>query len=1087
MPLFHPKILAKELTIQPVPVNILPIITDWADSISSKAIYSQKETALSGQFVQKILVEVLGYSGFSNNHQQWNFTREEPLGKGSVDVALGQFTTDSSKVIVPFELKGAKTKDLDAIMSGRHKSPVQQAWEYAMDAPGAQWVMISNYVEIRLYAVGYGRQNYEVWQLEQLTDPTEYARFIALLHADNLLGTQTKTLLEASEKAEKDITDCLYADYKHLRLNLINTLEKENPTLVAEHVVNLAQTLLDRILFIAFAEDRNLLPDHTLEKVYDHNDPYNPRPVWENFKGLFNAIDKGNAQLNIPAYNGGLFATNTALDDLIVSDELCASFKELGDYDFESEVSVNVLGHIFEQSISDLEAIHEALESGQTLLQSTSKQTATKGKRKQDGVVYTPNDITRFIVEHTLGSYINQAFNALLLNYIKTKKLADGDQDINWKNQKSEQQFWSHWREQLMQIKIVDPACGSGAFLVAAFDYLHDEYSRINEKLIELTGTIDLFDLDKEILTNNLYGIDINAESIEISKLSLWLKTAKRGKALTSLDNNLRHGNSLVFTECETDTIAINGFNWQAAFPEIFAQGGFDVVLGNPPYVRQERISNIKPYLEQHFAVYHGVVDLFAYFYELGLKLLKPNGLLGYISSSTFFKTSSGEGLRQFLSQQSQLEAIIDFGDLQLFEGVTTYPAIIIARQQTANNEHLIAFLNITESSLPEDLTAYFHQHQHTMAQQQLGTQSWRLESSQLAQLRHKLTADHPSLKQAYGSPYRGVLTGFNDAFVIDRATHDQLIADDPRSAELLKPFLEGKDLKKWHSEPRELWLIFTRRGIDIEQYPAVLEYLTQFQQRLTPKSKEWDKQQKALPKNEQEKWSGRKAGPYQWYEIQDTVAYYDQFEQPKINYGHFSPNQLFGFDSQGYFSNDKTYILPNADHFLLGILNSSVSWLLITSMCPFVRGGYYEVRAYYMETLPIPNASNPQKQAIGQLAEQCQLLAEQRYTIEQSVRQRIPDLCPEERDPKLSTKLKNWWQLDFSAFHKEIKRLYKQDIPLGERNDWQHWLAAEADKIQPLSAQLDAHEKQLNQQVYRVFELTPTQISLLENQLKQS
>jgi len=300
MPLFHPKVLTKELTIQPIPEHILPIITDWANSIKSKAIYSQKETALSGQFVQKILVEVLGYTGFSNNHQQWNFTREEPLGKGNVDVALGQFTTDTSKVLVPFELKGAKTKDLDAIMPGRHKSPVQQAWEYAMDAPGAQWVMLSNYVEIRLYAVGYGRQDYEVWQLEQLTDPTEYARFISLLHADNLLTSHTKILLEASEKAEKDITDSLYVDYQQLRLHLITRLEADNPNLLAEHIVSLAQTLLDRILFIAFAEDRNLLPDKTLEKVYQHSDPYNPRPVWENFKGLFNAIDKGNSHLNIP-------------------------------------------------------------------------------------------------------------------------------------------------------------------------------------------------------------------------------------------------------------------------------------------------------------------------------------------------------------------------------------------------------------------------------------------------------------------------------------------------------------------------------------------------------------------------------------------------------------------------------------------------------------------------------------------------------------------------------------------------------------------------------------------------------------------
>jgi len=780
-----------------------------------------------------------------------------------------------------------------------------------------------------------------------------------------------------------------------------------------------------------------------------------------------------------PAYNGGLFAANAELDALMVSDELCASFKDIGEYDFESEVSVNVLGHIFEQSISDLEAIHVALENGESLSKSTQKQTATKGKRKQDGVVYTPNDITRFIVEHTLGKYIEQAFNSLLLNYIKTKKLANTEQDINWKNQKSELQFWSHWREKLMQIKVVDPACGSGAFLVAAFDYLHAEYTRINEKLIDITGTVDLFDLDKEILTNNLYGVDINAESIEISKLSLWLKTAKRGKALTSLNNNLRQGNSLVINDKHLELLPQQHFSWQTAFPDIFAEGGFDVVLGNPPYVRQERISTIKPYLEQHFTVYHGVADLFTYFYELGLKLLKPNGLLGYISSSTFFKTSSGEPLRQFLTSQSELKTIIDFGYLQLFEGVTTYPAVLIARQQQADDTHLIPFLNITESSLPEDLTAYFHQNQQTMSQQQLGTQSWRLESSQLAQLRHIVTDNYPTLKQAYGSPLYGIKTGFNEAFVIDKASHDHIIAQDPHSADILKPFLEGKDLKKWHSEPRELSLILFPKGWTREQsgfedessawdwlqqrYPAICHWLQQF---IVKAKKRGDK------------------GEF-WWELR-ACAYYDKFEQPKIFYPDISQGSKFSLDKTALFTVNTVYFIPNSDPFLLGILNSSLVWFFMKGISDALRGGTWRIRMFSEKTelIPIPNASDQQKHTIGQLAEQCQQFAEQRYAIEQSVVKRIPDLCPEDRDPKLSNKLKNWWQLDFAAFRKEIKRLYKQDIPLTERNDWQQWLEAEANKIGQLSYQLSTHEQQLDQQVYALFNLSPSDITLLESQV---
>lgn len=588
MPLFHPKTLSRslnEITELVIPDDHKTILEEWAQSITSRSIYSQGEVALHGHFIHKILIDVLGYTGFGSS-ENWSLQREQQVGRGSVDVALGHFTESDAQIIAPFELKGAKTRDLDAIMSGRHKSPVQQAWEYAMDAPGAKWVLLSNYVEIRLYAVGYGRQDYEVWQFEDLLDPQEYARFILLLSAKNLLGTETRSLLEASDKAEKDITSRLYADYRNLRLRLISALQTDNPQIPIQTLVSHAQTLLDRILFIAFAEDRGLLPELTLERAFKHSDPYNPKPVWENFKGLFQAIDQGNAQLEIPAYNGGLFAQDQALDALLINDDLCQSFKALGEYDFESEVGVTVLGHIFEQSISDLENIHETIEAGEDpAAQEKEKQTAVKGKRKQHGVVYTPDNITQFIVEQTLGSYLEKEFDQLILNFIKTKKLPDQDKDISWNSQKAERDFWGHWRDRLMQIKIVDPACGSGAFLVAAFDYLHAEYSRINDKLADIKGSRDLFDLDKEILNRNLYGVDLNAESIEITKLSLWLKTARKGKPLESLDDNLHHGNSIV-NDPQWDDYA---FDWQKTFPDVFIEGdpdnsGFDIVIGNPPY-----------------------------------------------------------------------------------------------------------------------------------------------------------------------------------------------------------------------------------------------------------------------------------------------------------------------------------------------------------------------------------------------------------------------------------------------------------------------------------------------------------------------
>lgn len=1122
--LFQAKVLAKHLKPQPIPADHLKALQNWQNKIQSGELAKQSEVSLHAPFMQQIMVGVLGYEPFGQA-ERYSIAREYAISNtkstGSVDLALGEFYGDKSqdRIHAVFEVKGAKTKDLDAIMPGRHKSPVQQAWEYARDAKGCQWVLVTNYLEIRLYAVGETSLVFERFDLASLTEPLEYARFMLCLHADQLLTGRTADLLKISKQADKDITAQLYDDYKHLRETLLATLIKDNPQHAPTNLINPAQKLLDRMLFIAFAEDRGLVPDDTIKRAYEHADPYNPRPIYANFKGLFNAIDKGNTHLNIPAYNGGLFAPDDFLDQLTVSDKLCEAFKNLAEYDFSSEVSVTVLGHIFEQSIADLEDLSERVQSGETLNPSkTAKATAVTGKRKQHGVVYTPDNITAFIVEHTLGNHLKQRFDALFADYGQTK--ADGS--IQWKKaSQTELKFWYAWQDTLQTIKIVDPACGSGAFLVAAFDYLHAEYQRTNDKIAELTGQAGVFDLNKEILNNNLYGVDLNDESIEISKLSLWLKTAERGKPLTSLDSNLKAGNSLGLKQ------PAPGFDfcWHGAFSDILQNGGFDVVLGNPPYVRQERFSDLKPWLEQHYAVYHGVVDLYAYFFELGLKLLKPNGTLGYISSATFFKTGSGQPLRQFLSHQAWLRKVVDFGDIQVFEGVTTYPAILTFQNLQPEADNSVQFLALKDQ-LPDDLNQAFEQQAGVMSVAQLRGESWQLEDSRLHQLRFKLTHDasgkpYPTLKQVYGSPYRGVLTGLNEAFVIDRATRERIIAQDPHSAALIKPFLEGKDLKKWHAQPRDLWLIaipkfWTRQQITLtnaqmnvatqsmstseinphasrshvprgnadhpkpieidpnqawlwfsQTHPALANYLLPFA----------DKAQKRSDKGEF------------WWELR-ACAYYGEFEKPKIVHALFQPSSLFAFEEKGLFTTDSCYIHTASDLFLLGLLNSTATWIVFTSRATMIRGGFYKAGAIFIENLPVPPASEPQKAQISDLAQTCQTLAEQRYAIEAGFARRLQqDLCPPDKEPKLNQKSQAWWSLDFKILQAELKKSFKLKatevlIPVAERNDWQTYFEQQQAQHQALSQQLTQAEAQLNQAVYALFSLTADEISLIENQV---
>lgn len=1057
MQLFNTKTIKRHVAraAAPDPAK-LEILRQWGETIRDRSIETQKETALHGNFKQRIICDVLGYQDF-NDSGQWTVDVEAQIGAGSVDLALGQFTKSERRIIAPFELKGAKTKNLDAIMPGRAKTPVQQAWEYASDNVGTKWVLVSNYLEIRLYSYADGRQFHDSFDLAKLHDPAEYQRFMLLLSAENLLSGQTLAILEESRKEDRDITARLYADYRTLRSDLIGAVRTALPDGDPLEAIRLGQTILDRVLFIAFAEDNGLLPDDSLLNAFQHRDPYNPKPVWQTFLGLFNAIDRGNDQLKIPRYNGGLFQPNATIDALALPDHICEGFKRLAEYDFASEISVTVLGHIFEQSIADVEQLQaEAL--GEAPVE--KKASGTSGRRKRDGVVYTPDYVARFIVDQTLGTHCKEVFAEILGRYAAKGAKAD-DEAIAWKSAKAEKQAWAEYRDRLTALRIVDPACGSGVFLIMAFDYLKAELGQVNTKLAELSGTGmagDLLDPDSEILTHNLFGVDVNSESVEIAKLSLWIKTARRGKVLDSLDANLRVGDSLI--EDASFAYRSHGFEWKTAFPDIFAAGGFDLVLGNPPYVRMELIKPMKPWLEKRYEVVSDRADLYAYFFERGIKLLKPGGRLGFISSSTFFKTGSGAPLRDFLRTKATLETVVDFGDHQIFEGVTTYPAILTMRAGAPLPGHDLQFWKIGEMPSGSFADA-FADAAKPFPQEALGRGSWELEGDALRALRAKITAGKPTLKEVYGSPLYGIKTGLNEAFVIDTPTKERLCRDDPRSAELLKPFLEGKDLKRWRAESRGLWIIYIPKNrVRIDDYPAIRDWLLQFKERLE-----------------------KRATKQEWFELQQPQERYAlDFLKGGIAYPDIIKQPQFVLIEPNYLFDCTIFFIANGDDFLNGFLNSNLFWFCLTSQTPIARGGYFRAKAQYLEPIPLVRPTENQKLEIGRLVISAQRKAEKRDRLQQAITRRIPDLAANPADAKLTTKLEEWWNLpDFAAFHKEVEKALKARIPLQERNEWENWITTSRAEIHALTAEIARLEAEINAKVYALFDLTPDEITLLE------
>ena len=1082
------------------------LLADWAAAIRSGALRQRSEQQLRASFTQKFFVELLGYQAVGSR-AEFTLADETYVGKGRADLVLGHFGPQGDTGLVPVELKGPDTRNLDVMMPGRFKSPVQQVWEYAMDLPQCKFLLLSNMLEIRLYAFGYTRRVYERFDLLEVADnPLVYQRLMLLLGAENLLGGRTAELLRESGQIEKQITRELYADYKRWRVQLITALAQAND-IDPGALITPAQKLLDRILFVAFAQQRGLLPANTLGSVHNSSG-WAVVPKYEHYKTLFRAIDKGLPERSIPPYNGGLFAADALLDSLNVPNAACDMFMEFGKYDFGGEVSVNVLGHIFEQSITDLEQLKELADTGAFTLEAVTRQAeqaravagSVSGARKDHGIVYTPEFITAFILDQTLSKTIDERRDVCRSRYEITSEAApepaseSSNDEVRVKSVRPlrkptaeekkyasklrqpervvELAFWRAWLAELTTLKVCDPACGSGAFLVAAFDVLLAEYNNVNEQIGAITGSLEVFNADKEILNSNLFGVDLNAESIEITKLSLWLKTAKHGKPLESLEANLRVGNSLISSADD----GLNGlsfdaraFDWTTAFPDIVSRGGFDVIVGNPPYVRMERLKAFKPYLEKRYAVASDRADLYCYFFELAIRLLRNGsrgGRIGFISSSTFFKTGSGQNLRAYLLNHAQIETVVDFGDLQVFEGVTTYPAIITARRSASPDaDGLIRFWNL-KAAVPGKFVEAFETLAETMPQARLSANAWQFEGDARSSLRQKLRGSHPTLKEVYGAPLYGIKTGLNEAFVLSRAERDALLDKDPKSSDLLKPFLEGKDLKKWRVESQDLWLIYIPKNrVNIDDYPAIKAHLFPFKAALE-----------------------KRATQQQWFELQQAQeAYAPAMEAPKLVYVDMSDKPNFSIEKNHAAMANTAYFIANADYFLLALMTSKVMWFFLTGLTTAYRGGFYRLFTQHIETLPVPETTSVLKSRLAAISQAAQTAAESRRDeIARFGRAALRDLAPgglSNLTAKSAARLPATWQDGiprFSEFTSELKKRFKRELNLLERNDWDAAVTQAREKVALLTQQITQAEREIDEIVYGLFDLSADEIALI-------
>lgn len=1003
-------------------------------------IKNSKEEQYQAKFLDELFVNVLGY--ILNPKPDFNITTEfkNQKGAGKADGAILKET----KAIGVIELKGTNTKDLESIR--------KQAFDYKANQKGCVYVITSNFEKLRFYI--NDATEFLEFNLFQLA-PEEFALMYLCLQKDNILNNLPLTIKEASLVEEDKITKQFYNDYSVFKRELFRDLVKRNAKRIKSEAVTSSavemsqeseelksleknvklslfkksQKLIDRFLFIFFAEDRDLLPPNSTIQILDKwkadIDFGDERPLYNLFKQYFHFLDEGRkgttSRAEIYAYNGGLFKPDAILDSLEIDDELLYKHTyKLAKYDFSSQVDVNILGHIFENSLNEIESVNAEIEGGDF-----DKQ---KSKRKKDGVFYTPKYITKYIVENTVGKLCQEKKESLGFKeeaYFEIKK------GTHQNTKKQLLEVLDNYREWLLQITICDPACGSGAFLNQALDFLIKEHRYIDElKAKVLGGGLILSDIENTILENNIYGVDLNEESVEIAKLSLWLRTAQPRRKLNDLSYNIKCGNSLI----DSKTVAGDkAFNWQQEFPQIFDNGGFDVIIGNPPYVNANELKkglskDQYSFLKSNYATAKGTVDLYIYFFEKGLDIINQKGILSYITPNRFLSASYGKALREMLVLQYEILGLIDYSDKRVFEDASTYPVISFLKKKErekyevttggfdeVSKQIIEAKFDSKKLNVLEDYILGFLLNDKLIITEKIINQSESLEN--VGKINATSTAseadDYSKLITEDGQGYKLINTGTIDPYCTTWGISE--LTDKGRK--LLKPFLpkESKSISEnrhnLYSSPK---IIIAKIGLKCE-------------------------------------------------------AFYDN----KGEYSSINTNCIHSF-SEDY--------LPE---YVQCWINSKLYNYMFECFFDGLRmsGGYLLFSAPNLRNTYIKRISIDRQNQFIQFSEDLQkkntdlIIMLSRFSTFFSNSVGIE---------KLTRKLQNWHELDFADFIKELNKAIKKagGAPLTKKDEFE-WLELFEDnkkKAQELQTQITQTEKTIDTMVYDLYGLTEEERDIIEN-----
>ena len=997
------------------------------DSVRQQNIRNSKEEQFQEGFLRELFGHIFGYT--LNPEPNFNLTTELKNTSNSKKVD-GAIVFDG-KAIAVIELKGTNTTDLNSIET--------QAFGYKNNQSECVYVITSNFEKLRFYIDN--SIDYEEFNLFTLSRE-QFNLLYLCLSLPSIQQNLPKRLKDESVSQEDAITKKLYKDYSEFKRALYHNLVELNPEFDKLLLFKKTQKLLDRFLFIFFAEDRLLLPTNLIFRInLEWKNLMKMRmtvSLYERYKVYFNDLNVGakvtlpafgkktgdaiEAEFEIFAYNGGLFVPDEVLDNVKIDDEVLHVYTEkMSHYDFDSDVDVNILGHIFENSLNEIDEIKSEIE-GETV-------DKTKTRRKKDGVFYTPKYITKYIVDNTVGKLCTEKKAEL--------KLADedytNDKKVQTKTKKAHLDKLTDYRAWLLQLTICDPACGSGAFLNQALEFLIAEHRYVDELQAKLMGdSMILSDVETSILENNIYGVDLNDESVEIAKLSLWLRTAQKGRKLNSLNSNIKCGNSLID---DPEVAGDKAFSWEKEFPEVFARGGFDVVIGNPPYVfaRENFSSSEKNFFVQTFVSAKYQINTYLLFIEKTVQIINSNANYGLIIPYSWLMVYSGETLRKYLLENCSLNKIVNLEGYS-FESANVETVILLADK------------GISDKTKQFDVL---------------------LNNGNEFYLSH--TKNQNEFIENEGFEFKVFSDSANDEFTEKMKKKSILLDDLVEIKAGLKAYEAGKGEPKQNSD-------------DVKNRPFDFNY--------------------KYDSDTYEYLEGKDVGRYFLNWSGSYLKYGKHLAAPRT-FSIFNGEKIIIREITGQFPKciNATYskeihlfnmsniaIVPKINSsisllYILTILNSRlISYYFLKNTAKSVRKLFPKIILNDLRKFPIKKIKISEQQPFIDKADSMLSLNKDFQALTQKLSTYI---CSQYHLEKLSGKLSSWYELDFSDFIKELNKAIKvvKGTPLSKKDEfeWMELFEENKQKALALKAEIDRTDKEIDQMVYELYGLTEEEIKIVE------